>query len=1433
MKTQPQLFVRRYEDVNDPTAWTLLDLYNAEPIKMNLRVQDVMEPSVAVASYSQTFRVPHSSSNGKFFQQAFNVNQTLFDPAKKAQAYINNEGQLWMMGVIQLMNVYRTDATDSIEYEISFMSETSDFATQIGLNVGSETAGNQGGFLTNLDLSKYSHELNYANIVSSWNQTLGGVGGEPGDIVYPLIEWGYNYTGSGTGTYPIIPTMSTTGSTGSTGSQSFTNSNFPLLQGQMKPALRVKAIWDAIFDRTGYTYESEYIQGNSYVSPNGVTGSKYGDEFKDLYIISDKYARATLYESGETGGTGPIQAVGAKLSSTYFYASPDSTYPPTNQIGGLNPMYDLGSNFDPLTQVFTVSVPGQYTFEFQGSYQLESYPLPTGSEYFLFSLRTNNGYLTYDFGVDNFASGVNYGSITAYVTYTFVEGDTFQFYGSIVGSPNIQTAYFTSVQITTVGVPAGNNFNVKAVLPDNIKQIDFIKSIVQRFKLVFEPSKTDPKNFIITPWNDWIRQGTVKDWTAKLNDKKSYKLTPLFQKQTRFMTFKDQEDSDYLNYNYQQARKQVYGQLNKDSQIDIIVGNTDVQGIFGTLPLGPIGYGAGALSNDVQAAETFLIPHIAKDTPSNDGPGKREPIQPKLRLAWYNQLCGATGPDSVVSKNWYLKDDSGTAQVQDKVPLMSSFYPHPWSDSSYLLDWNVSTPTWNSGITGNPSGFTNDTVFGRFWQTWYDSTYGQINTVTLPNGQTIQSRDYAYIFEGEFILDYKDIIDFRFNDLIWIKDAYYLVNSINDYVVGEKSPCKVVLYKLNNIGLAIPNNNFPVDGICYSTESICDAACCQLISPISVVFVEDPLDITVGTRLFLNAAGTIWAPAGYYSDGTYVYTVDTLAQVTVIDTIGSSPALCNCIPDLDPLELCYYGATGDACLACCCQGTTGEFWMQNNDPASWYTNTVIFANSTGSAYPPTGWYAYDNQNYVYLNNGIRTQSGSCSSCNCLIYDLTQFTGCTGSTLCNASCCTSNLNYTFWADSDDLNTATVLFSNQTGTPVADGWYYNGLAAVQVSGGTGAIAATGDPGSCEPCANETLDVYFNFLSNVNGTGSFVIERSFNGASFMPESTKDLSTISAGTTFNYTGAVATGTFVRGTLVYGASHDTGVFTTKIEGGSTLNSQNTVKFSTYSYTPVNSTTGGREFRFSVNLTGPIYNCALTGGTAWKCTTPECNITGGNSVYVWDTNTEVCCDPLYIYENGTGSVYNNTEVFINGNCTGATGTCYICNDYLTDSYSGSDYHLYDPYYICEDLSTTTVSFNWFVYDRPNRFNLYNAFGLVATSGWVGYANYPGPWGASLSTPSSGVIGAPYSAGMYITVEAGNANPANPISDSWEGTISCSNTCYQYINYDFGTWVGDYQDCEGTWYYGANIGPGASVCAVYGSVYTIFGMPLTQTYSCNS
>lgn len=58
------------------------------------------------------------------------------------------------------------------------------------------------------------------------------------------------------------------------------------------------------------------------------------------------------------------------------------------------------------------------------------------------------------------------------------------------------------------------------------------------------------------------------------------------------------------------------------------------------------------------------------------------------------------------------------------------------------------------------------------------------------------------------------------------------------------------------------------------------------------------------------------------------------------------------------------------------------------------------------------------------------------------------------------------------------------------------------------------------------------------------------------------------------------------------------------------------------------------------------------------------------------------------------------------------------------------------------------------------------------------------------------------------------------------------SCSYYFNEGFG-WIGDYQSCDGTWYYSAYLSPGQGVCAVDGTPQTISGINLTPAYSCIS
>lgn len=1374
MKSQPQLYVR--QEITDP--WQLLDTFDVEPLKMTLRVQNVMDPTVAVSSFSQTFRVPNTTRNGKFFQAVFNVNQTFFDPSKKAYAYLQDEGMFYMDGNIQLMSCYFNEQSQNIEYEITFFGETSDFASQIGID-------QEQGFLKNLDLTAYDHEVSYDNVVASWTGGLKG-----GAVVYPLIEWGYTYTQSSFGPQPVQSTLSIAGV------KSFSEPSNPLSIRQFKPALKVKVIWDAIFNTTQYTYS--------------FTSTKFEELFNNLFVVSDQEARPT-YEAftgflGRSWGMEPEPGIPIPI--------------PVDSV-----VYDYGSNFRQATypQKFVASSAGAYTFNFTANYNYYAGGYNPNTR-FLFILQNPASTSPWDssdwyFSTDN-------GTINLTATANLLPGDEVVFAGNMVGTYGNVYGNITLRNIQISGTSDSNQVPISNILPANIKQIDFIRSLVERFKLVFVPSKEITKHFEICPWDEWVQQGEIRDWSEHFNGKVDFKTYPLFQTQNRFITFKDQEDNDFVNYNWQNAWKQVYGQSNIDSQIEVIKGTKTVQGIFAPLPIAPLGYAGSATSTQIEKANKFLIPHIAKDTVEADRPGQRLPMQPKLRLGFYNGLCGATGKNTNTSFDWYL-DKEGTPMAQNRYPLMSNAYPDPWTENAYILDWKQTLPaTWDPTISGNPPLSANNT-FENYWRRWYDSAYGALDTKT-------GVRDYSTILECEIILNYHDVWNLRFNDKIWIKDAYYLINSIDTYFVGQLSPCKVQLYKLNNLGIALDHPFKLIADVCYSPSSLCNASCCLPGSTSTNVYsstLEEDLD--VGSRLYVNEAGTVYAPNGYYAIGDYVYTV-TGDQGIISAKISKVAAACTCIPELFEVEVCY-SDTNNYCEACCCVGTTTSIWCYDNDPAVWFSQSIFYTDAVGTARVADGFYS-DGTHFVQTLNGVSQQSGNCEACNCEIYNLTLYNGCYNVIECDAVCCTDSQNTRWYGDATTLAACNTLYSDQNGTPVPNGWYYDGVSVVEVTGGAGEIATVGDPADCQPCANENVSVYFDFEGKVSGTGTFKIFKSFDAANWMIQSSKDLSTIPALTPFNYTGPVAPGTYVRGVLQYGPNYTTGTFQTRGEYSYVVyDLQNTVAGPTYTYTvPTFTDNIGNEYRFSVGLTGSNLDCGITGASAWKCIDPTCIIDGSNSDYVVDYNLTTCCDPLYISTNGRLVVYDAT-LLEDANCTTPPSTCYNCGEYVNGNYSGIDYHAYENYYICDGLDTTEINISWTSIDRPNRFTIYQDGSLVTTTGWVGTATYPGPWGLSLSTPNSGLLSTAYVTGLntYVYVEAGPADPNDPINDAFNFTISCSTTCYQYKNDATTIWTGDYQACDGTWYYGVTLSPAALVCARADTPFTISGTDLIPLNQCNS
>jgi len=1061
-----QLFVRSepFGPSGSPLyQWYLLDLFNADPIKLNLSVASITEPLKVASAFTRTFRIPNTAKNAEFFKRAFNINTTDFDPSRKIPAYINDSGETLITGSIRLNNIVRDLDKQVIAYEIGFFGDTSDLGSVI-----------TGKYLRDLDLTMFNHNRNYASITNSWSPS--GLFG--GAIRYPLIEWGYTYDSTPA---PTIPTLS------AYFPKSFTSTANPLQQNQFKPVISLKVLWDAIISPSYQMLFSPYtpqvgISGYTYSSDSfmGATGS--GSQlWNNLYVVLGKEASATL-DANQFFAANVNASVGSLINAGT-----------TTQILAPLEISDPGNNYTTTTSTYKLPSTGNYVFQVEnlkGIAYLNG--LPTSSKlYGRFRLKVTSptNVVTYfDTAQFDFIGGQQFN------TYTF------NLAGGLAGSlvqvvaemqpPQVSGGYqATSFKFTQGSFRctlAPQFINVQQLMPDNIKVTDFLKAVIDRFKLVFIPSKDNPKEFKIIPWIDWIRTGAANDWTAKLDTSKEFKLTPLWESQTRNNIYKDVDDSDYLNLNYSLATKQTYGQLNLDSGNELIVGETVRESLFAPTPLASIPAATGG------AWQKMLIPKISKLTIGTTD--KIEPIQPKLRLVFWNGLQPNTGATSGAYQ-WYIKNDQGTGYfAQQSYPLVSQFQQWPAAQGSLNLSWKYTAPLYDVayGPTANPTAVTSLTQYTAYWQGWYDTVYNK----------------YSKLVEATFNLDYLDVKDIKFNDYFWVNDAWYLVDSIKDYVVGETTNCKVRMYKIGDtLGVSIPSGITILNPVtaCFG-NSACGAKCCTGgVLGQQTVYTSTPGTMVVGASfVYADVFGNIPASPGFYKVGGVVWQIGSGGNLIAI----TNPS-CVCSGGTGVGFATKYSATSLDSVACATPtippadvtiyGLQSDVFEENID---YYQDAEFTIGASSGFYRYTD---YEEDLGIVLNiyEGTFNYATNITLTNCPApseyYPFNLGYGATAD--CDA-CCFVDGTATCYSTDVALTFGSFLYTDYGITPVVDGIYSDGTFTYIVTGGLGEITSSGD---CSCTCTPLYDIDLEFVSYMTGFDGYIdLEKSFNGVDWLPVGT-----------------------------------------------------------------------------------------------------------------------------------------------------------------------------------------------------------------------------------------------------------------------------------------------------------------------------------------
>jgi hypothetical protein len=408
-----------------------LELFKDENIEINSSVQNIADISKTFSDFSQSFTVPASNKNNAIFQHYYNTDvDGTFNPNIRVLGYIELGSLPYKYGLIQLEDV-KIKNQKAYSYTIRFFSSTvslSDLFKEDELSV--------------LDFSAYNHDFDTSIFEATYNESIAG-----GDIYYPLITSLRNYIiGNGT-------------------SSDITHTSGAIKYFELKPALRLNRIFDAIESHYGVTFKKDFLNravfDNLFMWMHKTAGTlqSFGDP-----VLVDITSAGTIGTTGATVNT-TTNAISFNVTSTSKYSTKIKVNPDTG--------------FDNVTYKVKIYNNDDLVLETDG----------TGEKTFLYNATQNGAYS---------------------LTYTVESADKLDFNTVITITRRI-TSFPVVTDIgstTTANQTTLGEVRISQVIP-KFKVKDFVTSIIKMFNLVLVPINST--TFTLIPLDDWYNQGKLID----------------------------------------------------------------------------------------------------------------------------------------------------------------------------------------------------------------------------------------------------------------------------------------------------------------------------------------------------------------------------------------------------------------------------------------------------------------------------------------------------------------------------------------------------------------------------------------------------------------------------------------------------------------------------------------------------------------------------------------------------------------------------------------------------------------------------------------------------------------------------------------------------------------------------------------------------------
>lgn len=479
---------------------TPVDLFNDESIPLTRQLKDLMNLSTVWTDYTKDFQIPASETNNAIFANWFDENMVItgWNPNLGKDGTIFIHGLPVFEGRVELIGCKFKDGLPQL-YNIIFYGTTKKILDKWG-----ETLMNE------VDWSDYDHVANYANILSSWDQSL-----VSGNILWPIADYnqGWRYSKS-TGV----------------------NGNIYQSRGvevdDLRPAIRLRSMLVTAFAEIDLT-----LSGSFLTRP----------EMDDLYILPMQTA-GPLYDPEYT-----LPGTSHAFNSPQSFTATSGVLTYTQLIFP-SIVSNPSGNYDPATGDYTVNRGGFYQFSID-TLSVTAPGVPLQSLEIAFFVN----------GRKLFAPAAG--------TFTATSGPRgFSFNqqlnsGDVVSVRYRATGNWSTISITFKCFKApqginGNTIHMDDAMPQKpIK--DFVNGVLQGFNCILVPvSETEIE---IHNLQDWLALGTTRNWTRYVDVKDiQHDKIPI----PKTISFTHQESSCLANAYYKQINKREFGSVKVEPEID-------------------------------------------------------------------------------------------------------------------------------------------------------------------------------------------------------------------------------------------------------------------------------------------------------------------------------------------------------------------------------------------------------------------------------------------------------------------------------------------------------------------------------------------------------------------------------------------------------------------------------------------------------------------------------------------------------------------------------------------------------------------------------------------------------------------------------------------------------------------------------------------------